>query len=215
MKYKEYKDNYEYICKMNDLRECMVQDFVIAPFLKSILPKCDIIPVDIKVSSGSGKHDYGKYCGKGSNEKYWTPDLCIAQDWRWNNEEDGCPTRYSAVVEIKSVGDSSNYIVSNTKDRKGKSFRDKTLNYLKDIGNSSVKNEIEAHLSKNKPVLFTDGVTWYFFEKNEKALEESKAEMFELGIRIIDEKKFDHIKWNESEKRYNDLKEKIKALCES
>ena len=29
---------------MNDLRECMVQDFVIAPFLKSILPKCDIIP---------------------------------------------------------------------------------------------------------------------------------------------------------------------------
>ena len=31
MKYKEYKDNYEYICKMNDLRECMVQDFVIAP----------------------------------------------------------------------------------------------------------------------------------------------------------------------------------------
>ena len=31
-----------------------------------------------------------------------------------------------------------NYIVSNTKDRKGKSFRDKTLNYLKDIGNSSV-----------------------------------------------------------------------------
>lgn len=168
MKYKEYKDNYEYICKMNDLRECMVQDFVIAPFLKSILPKCDIIPVDIKVSSGSGKHDYGKYCGKGSNEKYWTPDLCIAQDWRWNNEEDGCPTRYIAVVEIKSVGDSSNYIVSNTKDRKGKSFRDKTLNYLKDIGNSSVKNEIEAHLSKNKPVLFTDGVTWYFFEKMRK-----------------------------------------------
>ena len=168
MKYKEYKDNYEYICKMNDLRECMVQDFVIAPFLKSILPKCDIIPVDIKVSSGSGKHNYGKYCGKGPNEKYWTPDLCIAQDWRWDNEEDECPTSYIAVVEIKSVGDSSNYIVSNTKDRKGKSFRDKTLNYLKDIGNSSVKNEIEAHLSKNKTVLFTDGVTWYFFEKNEK-----------------------------------------------
>ena len=115
----------------------------------------------------------------------------------------------------KIYNDSSNYIVSNTKDRKGKSFRDKTLNYLKDIGNSSVKNEIEAHLSKNKTVLFTDGVTWYFFEKNEKALEENKAEMFELGIRIIDEKKFDHIKWNESEKRYNDLKEKIKALCES
>lgn len=69
--------------------------------------------------------------------------------------------------------------------------------------------------TKNKTVLFTDGVTWYFFEKNEKALEENKAEMFELGIRIIDEKKFDHIKWNESEKRYNDLKEKIKALCES
>ena len=113
---------------MNDLRECMVQDFVIAPFLKSILPKCDIIPVDIKVSSGSGKHNYGKYCGKGPNEKYWTPDLCIAQDWRWDNEEDECPTSYIAVVEIKSVGDSSNYIVSNTKDRKGKSFRDKTLN---------------------------------------------------------------------------------------
>lgn len=82
---------------------------------------------------------------------------------------------------------------------------------MKDIGNSSVKNEIEAHLSKNKTVLFTDGVTWYFFENNEKALEENKAEMFELGIRIIDEKKFDHIKWNESEKRYNDLKEKIKV----
>ena len=95
----------------------------------------------------------------------------------------------------KIYNDSSNYIVSNTKDRKGKSFRDKTLNYLKDIGNSSVN--------------------WYFFENNEKALEENKAEMFELGIRIIDEKKFDHIKWNESEKRYNDLKEKIKALCES
>lgn len=102
------------------------------------------------------------------------------------------------------------YLYSSTK-----SFRDKTLNYLKDIGNSSVKNEIEAHLSKNKTVLFTDGDTWYFFENNEKALEENKAEMFELGIRIIDEKKFDHIKWNESEKRYNDLKEKIKALCES
>lgn len=121
-----------------------------------------------------------------------------------------------AEKELEKIyNDSSNYIVSNTKDRKGKSFRDKTLNYLKDIGNSSVKNEIEAHLSKNKTVLFTDGVTWYFFEKNEKALEENKAEMFELGIRIIDEKKFDHIKWNESEKRYNDLKEKIKALCES
>ena len=92
---------------MNDLRECMVQDFVIAPFLKSILPKCDIIPVDIKVSSGSGKHNYGKYCGKGPNEKYWTPDLCIAQDWRWDNEEDECPTSYIAVVEIKSVGDLS------------------------------------------------------------------------------------------------------------
>ena len=52
-------------------------------------------------------------------------------------------------------------------------------------------------------------------KKEIKALEENKAEMFELGIRIIDEKKFDHIKWNESEKRYNDLKEKIKALCES
>ena len=58
---------------------------------------------------------------------------------------------------------------------------------------------------------------WYLKEKKayEKTLEENKAEMFELGIRIIDEKKFDHIKWNESEKRYNDLKEKIKALCES
>ena len=51
----------------------------------------------------------------------------------------------------KIYNDSSNYIVSNTKDRKGKSFRDKTLNYLKDIGNSSVKNEIEAQFClKNK-----------------------------------------------------------------
>lgn len=207
MQYEEYKKNYNYICEMNDLRERMVQDFVITPFLRSVLPKCDIIPVDIKVSNGGGRHDYGKYCGKRTETKYWTPDLCIAKDWRWNNTVEKCPaTKYIAVVEIKSIGDDAEYIISNTNWK-----QNKTLKILQDIGRKKVRNEIKSHLSANQIVIFTDGVTWYFFEQNKEDLEKSKAEMFELGTRIID-KEFDHIEWLAEKSRYEELKDKIKTL---
>ena len=62
----------------------------------------------------------------------------------------------------------------------------------------SIMNELKNRGVKDVLIICADGLT---------GIKEAIAAAFP--------KTEYHIKWNESEKRYNDLKEKIKALCES
>ncbi len=73
-----------------DARERLFQDYIIRPFLQSILIAYDVVPTDTKISGK--QHDYSLYCGKYGyyfkdefKQTFETPDLCIAKDWKWLN----------------------------------------------------------------------------------------------------------------------------------
>ena len=147
--------------KTLDSRERAYQDNVIRPFLQSVFGDLDIEPVDIKINSEI--HQYEQYCGtyekkykdeKTNNEIIKllpaTPDLCITDEWHWNNLE--VQVNYRGVVEIKSP----------------------ILDYITGFEPSEYKclAEINRHLKakNNAKVILTDGVTWVFYNK-ERGLE--------------------------------------------
>ena len=148
MNYEEYKKRVERQIKTNDIRERVIQDNIIRPFLQSVFPELDIEPVDVKVPSKI--HKYEKYCGTRIDDKkgiLGTPDLCIAEEWYWNNNE--VDVNYRGVVEIKSP------------------FLDNIATFEPDKKNKHTLNEISQYLNaeKNTKVILTDGITWIFYEK--------------------------------------------------
>ena len=70
----------------------MLQEYIISPFIQSVLDDYDVVPVDTKVN---GKiHNYSFYCGSfdyqgkhGQVISSETPDICIAKNWKWINEK--------------------------------------------------------------------------------------------------------------------------------
>ena len=111
----------EYTRKVDDIlsvdsRERMLQEFIICPFIQSICTNKDVVPVDIKVS---GKcHNYELYCGKYGYTKdnilytvIETPDLCVANDWSWINDNK-IRNDYTLTVEIKTVYSDNEYWIS-------------------------------------------------------------------------------------------------------
>ena len=156
MEYIDYINLMKRQIKTLDSRERAYQDNVIRPFLQSVLSGLDIEPVDIKINSEI--HQYEQYCGtyekkykdkKNNNEIIKslpaTPDLCITDEWHWNNLE--VQVNYRGVVEIKSP----------------------ILDYITGFEPSKYKclTEIERHLKakNNAKVILTDGVTWVFYNK--------------------------------------------------
>lgn len=169
--YEEYKKNYEGLINMMDLREYMVQEFVIRLFLQKIMPELDIIPTHTKINDKCSIHDYKKYCGIGKGGKTITPDLCISKNWKWDNSGG---VDYRTIVEVKSpVG----YIISDyviEQDDTGKKDRGRTflINNLHEIGNTKIRDELIAHTQTNdnkllNKVIFTDGLAWFFIEGEE------------------------------------------------
>lgn len=147
MEYKEYVRLMERQIKTRDVRERVFQDNIIRPFLKSVFQNLDIEPVDIKIDSE--EHEYEQYCGTYFNKKNKelpaTPDLCLADEWYWNNRD--VVVNYRGVVEVKSP--ILDYITG---------FEPQKYNCL---------IEIQRHLKakRNSKVILTDGVTWTFYNK--------------------------------------------------
>ena len=99
--YSRYRELIDRQLRIKDVRERVFQDSVIRPFLQELLPDYDIEPVDVKIRSVV--HDYAQYCGtylKGEKFVPATPDLCISDNWNWENRENH--VIYRSVVEIKS-----------------------------------------------------------------------------------------------------------------
>lgn len=218
----------EYTRKVDDIlsvdsRERMLQEFIICPFIQSICTNKDVVPVDIKVS---GKcHNYKLYCGKYGYTKdnilytvIETPDLCVANDWSWINDNK-IRNDYTLTVEIKtvysdneywispgyinnqivienSVEDITEFINSNmlSKNSDGNYFYAQDEKYQK-----SIQKQIGIHLRGINKVIATDGVRWIFFYKNE---DNSCCALppIDLGKRLCKKarKKYKHVKidWN-------------------
>lgn len=188
----------EYTRKVDDIisvdpRERILQEFVICPFIQSIYFDKDVVPVDIKVSGNY--HNYELYCGKYGYKKdgilysaIETPDLCVANDWRWDNS-DKISNDYILDIEIKTVYSenedwiSPGYIdnqivfennieeiinfVNNNKMLKKNS--DGKYNYDQDDTlDKSIKKQVGIHLRGIDKVIVTDGIRWIFFYKNEE-----------------------------------------------
>ena len=99
--YSRYRELIDRQLRIKDVRERVFQDNVIRPFLQELLPDYDIEPVDVKIRFVV--HDYAQYCGtylKGEKFVPATPDLCISDNWNWENRENH--VIYRSVVEIKS-----------------------------------------------------------------------------------------------------------------
>jgi len=185
----------EYIKKVDDVykvesRERILQEFIIGPFIQSLLPDKDVVPVDTKVS---GKiHNYELYCGKYGYTKNnktiittETPDLCISNDWIWLN--DGKSRKdYIATVEIKTVYSNNEYWISPGYINNYICFENEIENVIQFINDNMLKkdchgdfiyvndDEIEKSLSKQigihlrgiDKVIATDAVRWVFFYKD-------------------------------------------------
>lgn len=173
--YRQYIKNYNKLIQMNDLREYMVQEFVIRVFLQKILPGLDVIPTSIKINDKSSQHDYKKYCGViGKNGKIITPDLCIARGWNWANSKAKGKNDYRAVVEVKSpVGEwkmTPHKIIEDTvEDKKCRLRKINKIDTIENIKNIKLRNEMSAHVQMNEDkinnkVILTDGISWFFFE---------------------------------------------------
>ncbi len=144
--YSRYRELIDRQLRIKDVRERVFQDNVIRPFLQELLPDYDIEPVDVKIRSVV--HDYAQYCGtylKGEKFVPATPDLCISDNWNWENRENH--VIYRSVVEIKSP----------------------VLDPVTGFAPEQYKclEEIERHLraERNSRVILTDGITWAFYTK--------------------------------------------------
>lgn len=140
--YKETIDTQIYIKK--DVREIVFQNEIIKPYLRFLVPNYDVEQTDTKIRTNS--HDYLQYCGTYErNGKLYpaTPDLCIVDNWVWDNAQD---MEYKATVEIKSP------------------ILDPITGFTPE--KYKCKNEIKRHLNsiKNKKVILTDTVTWTFYD---------------------------------------------------
>lgn len=152
MEYSEYITLMNRQINNNDVREIVFQENVIRHFLKRLLPKWDIEPVDTKIPTKI--HNYRAYCGTytknykdgSTKELPATPDLCITAKWNWINEN----LDYKGVVEVKSPA----------------------LDHITGLAIDKYKclDEIKRHLSAidNDKVILTDGVTWVFYCKSNK-----------------------------------------------
>lgn len=146
LNYEEYKLLMNRQLKKKDVRERVFQDNVIRPFLQVLLTDYDIEPVDVKINSS--EHDYTQYCGtyvKNGIEITATPDLCISDNWNWENRKN--IVNYKCVVEIKSP----------------------ILDPITGFEPSKYRclEEVKRHLNakKNSKVILTDGITWTFYER--------------------------------------------------
>ena len=207
--------------KTLDSRERAYQDNVIRPFLQSVFGDLDIEPVDIKINSKI--HQYEQYCGtyekkykdeKTNNEIIKllpaTPDLCITDEWHWNNLE--VQVNYRGVVEIKSP----------------------ILDYITGIKPLQYKclPEIERHLKakNNAKVILTDGVTWVFYNKKrglEPIIEPICLGTLKFRCSVSKNNKLipartkggkpiiDDIIFQEDEDKFNNLKKELKNFITS
>lgn len=207
--YKRYKRNYNDLIKMKDLREYMIQEFVVRNFLQRIMPELDVIPTHAKLNDISGVHDYRKYCGIGQEGKTVPPDLCIAKSWQWNNDN----VDYRALVEVKTplgVYKFSKYkIFTDTTGRRAHKMKNICIEKLEDIKNADIREELKSHTQINEhklinKVIFTDGIAWLFIEG------EKVKKRYDLGERLINrhldddsniEFEFEGIEWLPEEKR--------------
>lgn len=191
---KESDSGIEYVRKMEDIlsvesRERILQDFIISPFIQNICTEYDVVPVDIKVS---GKyHNYELYCGKYGYKAddvfrivVETPDLCIAKNWQWNNQ-DKTRSDYIFTVEIKTVFSNNEYWISPgfsndqlvfensiedivtfvngnmlKKDSNGKYSYSGDENF-----NKNIEKQVGVHIRGINKVIVTDGIRWMFFYK--------------------------------------------------
>lgn len=134
--------------KTGDFRERVFQDNIIRPFLQSVFPELDIEPVDVKTATNIHQHE--QYCGADivdNRKTIGTPDLCISDEWYWDNKNKN--VNYRGVVEIKSpILDSITGFVP-------KEYKKHTL------------DEIERYLTaeRNSKIILTDGFTWTFYDK--------------------------------------------------
>ncbi|MBQ3226207.1 MAG: hypothetical protein IJB48_04035 [Clostridia bacterium] len=202
MDFLTYRNICEDILSMGDLRERIIQEFLIRPFIASVV-NYDVIPTDIKVSNRNNIHNYEKYSGKSSTsgEKTVTPDLCIAKKWEWANGEKD--TRdYKATIEVKSPKKS----VLSCYDTARNKMYNNIMNFEKNFGNSFLQkmrkidikikdenstvtktlySEMLSHLQVMNHVILTDGIGWHFFEKENGIL---KISSICLAMRKLESK---------------------------
>lgn len=163
----EYTSWFEKYKNKNDFREINFQNEVVKPFIRGICNDLDVEVTD-KKGPDSSKHDYFQYCGtyideKNGKEKAVTPDLVIAQNWNWLNNENHVD--YRAVVEVKSPY--SNERIYN------KDYKKYDDNFIK---------KLECHLSakNNSKLILTDAMKWEFYIKNEKDKKTEPIRIFKL-----------------------------------
>lgn len=213
-----------------DARERLFQEYIIRPFLQSILMEYDVVPTDEKVSGK--QHDYSFYCGeygyytKGKFKKsFETPDLCIAKDWKWLNQNKS-KNDYIATVEIKTVYSKNNFWISPGYIDSDVKFENKVSdivnfvnehhlpendpNYGKDI-----KKQIGIHLRGINRLIVTDGVRWIFLYKNHKN-RCSSLPPIDLGKRECKKARTNYhtvrIEWNKPQ-HFDFLKYVINEFC--
>ena len=144
LNFSTYKQEFEK--RINtDSRERIFQDLIILPFLTELLRGYDVIPTDQRTSAQKS-HATKQYCGSTN------PDLCIAKNWHWFNNEHS--VIYMSVVEIKSPLNKTDRITGvNPGDY-----------------NQELKAQIQTYAlaENNKKLILTDGLTWVFytFEKD-------------------------------------------------
>lgn len=220
----DYKNKIEGVLKVES-RERILQEFIISPFIKSLLDNYDVVPVDTKVN---GKiHNYSFYCGSfgyqgkhGQVISYETPDICIAKNWKWINEKKN-KDDYIATVEVKTVFSKNQFWVSPGYNKNtGEIIFQNSVESMIKVANSfqkkvngeycyheddnyeiSIQKQVAIHLRGIDKLIVTDGIRWIFFYKiDEKvyALPE-----IDLGRRICKKaiKYYNHveIEWYEKD----------------
>ena len=182
--FENYKQHYESLIAMGDLREFMIQEYVVKDLLQKILVDLDVIPTHTKIDDAKSIHDYNKYCGiSPKSGKTVTPDLCIAKGWRWDNKNFD---DYRAVVEVKSpIGFAMSYfeIVEDTTNTAVR-LRKFDFQNISEIKNESIKEELSVHSQTNdkkktNKIIFTDGITWFFIEEGKV------KKRYDLGCRKL------------------------------
>ncbi|MEV6689535.1 MULTISPECIES: hypothetical protein [Bacillati] len=161
----EYKAWFEKYKNNKDVREIKIQNEVVKRFISETCPNLDVEACDNK-GPESPNHNYLQYCGtyidKGK-KKPSTPDLVIAKNWNWLNEENNVD--YRAVVEVKSP-----YLDQPIYNKEYQKYREK------------LKIKLRLHFSArdNDKVILTDALKWEFYKKNEKENELVPIRTFRL-----------------------------------
>ncbi len=166
-----------------DARERLFQDYIIRPFLQSILIAYDVVPTDTKISGK--QHDYSLYCGKYGyyfkdefKQTFETPDLCIAKDWKWLNNSKS-KQDYIATVEVKTVYSNNEFWISPGYIGNNIVFGNRVSDIVDFVNDHhsieddtnpvrDIKKQINIHLRGISKLIITDGVRWVFFYKNHK-----------------------------------------------